>query len=202
MKKDLLIFQLDYGDATTNYLNAIKRTGLTIDVIDTPYVNMKDVKREYKAAMVLKPEGNSKQLINHYEMLIGMLGDFNIEPNGIQYPVINAILEEVENIEHNRTVLITGRSEELGLPLANELIRRDHIVTVVNSKNNDHPVRYDVVINTAPIKSICTYREGIGEPSATLIDVAGTVKVTDTNKIIDKIGRKTTKHLVDMVMKR
>lgn len=193
MKKDLIIFKLDDSKATNQYINAIKKTDLSIDVVDTPTFDREELEGEYLASLVMKPYNANEHQKMTYSTLVCLLEDFNVELNGIQYPTINAIVKTVEEMESNKNVVVIGRSEELGIPLANELIRKDYIVTVVNSKNSYTSTNADIVINTAPIESVEFNR------LETIIDVSGTIKETNAKKVIKNIGRRTTKELENMV---
>ena len=189
MQKDLIVFKLDDSKATNEYIKSIKKRDITIDVTENVFVDLKDIKNKYLASLVVKPDSHNKLLQGQYRMLVDILGDFNIEPQGIQYPIINTIVKIVEQLPSNKNVVIIGRSEELGIPLANELIRRDYIVTVVNSKNNNALTNAEVVINTAPIDKL------LYTDIATVIDVAGTIKETNADVLINKIGKKMTMEL-------
>ena len=193
MKKDLIIFKLDDSKATNQYINAIKKTDLSIDVVDTPTFDREELEGKYLASLVMKPYNANEHQKMTYSTLVCLLEDFNVELNGIQYPTINAIVKTVEEMESNKNVVVIGRSEELGIPLANELIRKDYIVTVVNSKNSYTSTNADIVINTAPIESVAF--PGL----ETIIDVSGTIKETNAKKVIKNIGKRTTKELENMV---
>ena len=193
MKKDLIIFKLDDSKATNQYINAIKKTDLSVDVVDTPTFDREELEGRYLASLVMKPYNANKHQKMTYSTLVCLLEDFNVELNGIQYPTINAIVKTVEEMESNKNVVVIGRSEELGIPLANELIRKDYIVTVVNSKNSYTSTNADIVINTAPIKEISLLGLEI------IIDVSGTIKETNAKKVIKNIGKRTTKELENMV---
>ena len=193
MKKDLIIFKLDDSKATNQYINAIKKTDLSVDVVDTPTFDREELEGRYLASLVMKPYNANEHQKMTYSTLVCLLEDFNVELNGIQYPTINAIVKTVEEMKSNKNVVVIGRSEELGLPLANELIRKDYIVTVVNSKNSYTSTNADIVINTAPIKEISL--SGL----ETIIDVSGTIKETNAKKVVKNIGRRTTKELENMV---
>ena len=193
MKKDLIIFKLDDSKATNQYINAIKKTDLSIDVVDKPTFDREELEGKYLASLVMKPYNANEHQKMTYSTLVCLLEDFNVELNGIQYPTINAIIKTVEEMESNKNVVVVGRSEELGIPLANELIRKDYIVTVVNSKNNYALINADIIINTAPIKRVAF--SGL----ETIIDVSGTIKETNAKRVIKNIGRRTTEELENMV---
>ena len=193
MKKDLIIFKLDDSKATNQYINAIKKTDLSIDVVDTPTFDREELEGKYLASLVMKPYNANEHQKMTYSTLVCLLEDFNVELNGIQYPTINAIVKAVEEMESNKNIVVIGRSEELGIPLANELIRKDYIVTVVNSKNSYTSTNADIVINTAPIESVAF--PGL----ETIIDVSGTIKETNAKKVIKNRGKRTTKELENMV---
>lgn len=194
--RTLAVFYFDNAKGNKWYANSIKRQakklGIKVEVYkgnaDTEF--LEQVKRSDKA-LLLKPEINSNtyQLCKNHTLKT----DKDVEGE-IQSPTVEAVSKAVEDLGARQDILLIGRSKDLGIPIALDLISKDHTVTVAHSKSGIHlSTTYSTIINLAPIRNLKV-------ESLDLIDVAGTIEEHRSNKIIKNIGKLTTMILFQKLM--
>lgn len=197
----LSVIETDYSKGNEMYLNSIKRKGKELGVtVDHGEPGVKKLSRN---VLILKPEAMEEMY--SYIRLKEQLRYMDVEGKN-QEPTINAAALTIDKIAflENRSdlhILIINRSEDLGRPLADELLDRDYTVTIAHSKSNMSDYRnYDVVVTATGSNQDDVYSKN---KDNWWVDIGYDITPDkDNEKLVQNIGRLTTSYLFNEVAKR